>query len=571
MTVKTCKVEVHGMPVLLITTFLLIRFTWLYTLIERDEGAFGYISMMWLHGLIPYVNSLDNKGPVLYLIYAIPTLFMKDNPIVGIRIINNIFFVLSSYILYLISLNLFRDKAIATTTTILYGIYMNIPTYEGILAMSESLSAPFFLLSIYFLICKGYRQDFKSSYQEERYFILSGISASIAALIRPIHVLLIVLLFLYLLISSFQKRIKFNAYLFTLIGILIPVLPVLLYFYFNNALDDMFNVLFFRQFERFVYTTRDVPLTLKIILVIVGLPLLIFSSIGIIILQLINRVEKQHIMFLTTWFSLYLSEIIFMKPRHGHRIIDFLPILVVLSALSIHTLYRKFSRRKKVLTRLFVFLIILMFIPCSYFYIIQFPNLNLTLGDFKWRYADFNSYEEQLELAYYIKTSTQPNDTIFVYGWASEVYWLSGKLAPTKWVWSRPENTMPSYEKERLLNLIRDKYFALIVLIVGGSKEYLVDLARKDEFVNYTIRLYEYVRSFGPAHVFKKTVQKIMVNETCMYCKFSTEELTLCTCNRYPNTKNLSREEAYLKTTEFIVLQLQINKQNQRRCSNLLT
>ena len=48
---------------------------------ERDQGTYATISSGWLQGALPYKDLWDNKGPLLFLWYAVSFLLLGENTV----------------------------------------------------------------------------------------------------------------------------------------------------------------------------------------------------------------------------------------------------------------------------------------------------------------------------------------------------------------------------------------------------------------------------------------------------------------------------------------------------------
>src|SRR2546427_10622159 len=121
------------------------RLFWLTATIERDEGAFAYVAWTWLRGGLPYVDAATYAGPVVYVLYAIP-MVLVGNTILGIRILNDILFLLSIIVVYRLG-SRWWGRSAGVAAGFFYVFFMCRPAAGGPLAMSASLLTPFLPLS----------------------------------------------------------------------------------------------------------------------------------------------------------------------------------------------------------------------------------------------------------------------------------------------------------------------------------------------------------------------------------------------------------------------------------------
>ncbi len=483
-----------------IVLIFLVRMLWLETTISRDEGAFGFIGMMWSRGVLP-THWLDIQGPMTYGIYAI-TISMFGNSIVAIRLLNSIFMVVSCIALYLITLDIFGKKT-AIFTLLFYGVALNVAVFEAMTALTEPLSAPFMLLSIFF--CYRYCKN-----PNKLALFLSGFLMSVAVLIRAINLVGFLVLFVILfqradaLKRSFSKEL-----LWVLSGTLVPLFALISYFGINGDLSGLF-ALYERSFgfSATIHVFQDVPLLIKELFVIEGLPLWVFSIIG---LAAVAKLHKQTNFPLLFWAGIYLV-VSLIPPTFGHRMILLLSIASVFAGVGLfsaekwikrHVVFGEKSARRTnwFSTLLITVTLVALFIPVVNFQKLQYPQLSFQYGDTSWSYAD-SDYRTQTAVSKYLISNTSPEDRIFVHGWAAEIYWLSGKPAPTKYVWSL--SYLPETEYENLVGLISKCDFKYIV-VFSPTFDDLFDRAEySDQIVRYFLYYYFPSLSVNNAWIFGK-------------------------------------------------------------------
>ncbi|MFB0544684.1 MAG: ArnT family glycosyltransferase, partial [Asgard group archaeon] len=208
-------------------------------MIERDEGAMAIIALQWIKGFPPYIYSLNNAGPLAYLIYASST-YMFGSNIIPIRMINNILFFLSVFALFLVVVQLFGKK-VALYSSFFYGVFMSAPIDEGQLSLTSSLSASFIVFSIYF--CWKYFNN-----NSEKELFKASFLFSCAFLIKVHLALGIVWLPVVILVNSLSNSNEFGPkrtlidFVTTIVGFSILPLIFLTYFWSISAIDDLFYV-----------------------------------------------------------------------------------------------------------------------------------------------------------------------------------------------------------------------------------------------------------------------------------------------------------------------------------------
>lgn len=96
----------------------------------RDQGLFYYVGREWIHGSVPYRDSMDQKPPLIYLIYALATILFGEN-LWSIRLLEFFWVLLIGHIIG--SLVASKDRppiggtrGVATlTTAVLYWGYLS--------------------------------------------------------------------------------------------------------------------------------------------------------------------------------------------------------------------------------------------------------------------------------------------------------------------------------------------------------------------------------------------------------------------------------------------------------------
>jgi len=498
---KLTTIREHYLLIGILLFSLVLRLLWLKTLIQRDEGGAGYIAMLWSQGYLPYVHSLDNKPPLHYFIYLI-FISLFGNTIIPIRIFNNILFLVSIIILYLIAKNWYGKK-VAIFSAFVYGIFMNVPIFEGQLALSESLSVPFVIFAVYF--CNQFTNS-----NVRKNLLISGLLISASVLILHIQVVGIIILLLMVLFSkktssngvaqhNFRKD-KIIEISILAIGISIPILIAISYFWSHAALDDLVECLYYRLFTAYL-VHPDVTFGYKFLIIIEGLPLWLLSIFGCG--KCILRSNKND-RFLMIWMLLFLGVAV-IPPHFGHHYSLVIAPASILSGIALSSVLaniklksiRKFSRsyREYVPNLFMIIIVILSFVPSIVLQAKQYPNYNIDWSFIRWSYADMPSYDQQIELANFLK-SHAPNEQILVHGWDPQTYWLSGHRAPSIHV----------YTADMGLDIPEEEFNEIVERIKRGEFKYIVIFPAhgQDLITNFTYQKYFYVKKIGNAEIFSK-------------------------------------------------------------------
>jgi len=389
-----------------------LRMAWIHAMIERDEGLFGIQGKLLLEQGPDSFGT--NKPPLLTLTYGIIGEIF-GNSILPIRLFNNLLFMISIIILYNLLIKAY-DRKTAFLSTLFYCLLMNLPIFEGMLAMSESLSMLPIIMSFYYF--------YKYEQKENRIFLfLALIFASIAFLLKFSNIFI---LFAFMILLAFNKKINVKqAFLMILIYISIPIII-------------HFSSLFFtgksyywgigRSLIRFFSThlSNYVPLNFVIFLLSEVSFFAFLMIIGLIQLFLRHNEKtsiKQEDRIFLAWLIFGLLVCI-IPPAFGHYFLVIVPAIALFSAKGIIFLFNIRNNTMKIILLIINFFLLFVTV---FFALHQYPDYNINYKIFHFPYSDFSSRDEQMQVINFVKEHTNITDRIMVYGWDGEVYWLSGR------------------------------------------------------------------------------------------------------------------------------------------------
>lgn len=204
-----------------------------------DSSIFLLIGKSVAKGYEMYVDLFDHKGPILFFINAIPQIFIKGT--LGVFIIQVLTMSISLGLIYRISKKYIKNN-LSYIMPLLYLAYMSF-TYEGG-NLSEEYSNLFCLISLYITINYIKRLN-NRLYNIEG--ILLGINFAVVAFIRINNAAPIVACILYIFICMMMHKnisdiVKFIVNI--ILGALVIIIPIVIYFIINNSLYDMIYATF---------------------------------------------------------------------------------------------------------------------------------------------------------------------------------------------------------------------------------------------------------------------------------------------------------------------------------------
>lgn len=215
----------------------------------QDVNAFFTMGKSMMHGVVPYVDLFEQKGPLLYLIYGIGSL-ISESSFIGVFILEVLFFTVTLYYMSKI-INLFLSEEINYLLLPLIAIFIltsRVFTHGG---SCEEFCFPFIIVSLYI-----FTKYLKTKIISNKETIIVGLMASFILWMKysllGFHIGFILVVILNLLKEKNYKGLLQKSIMF-IIGFLIGTLPWLIYFGINNGLDKLIDVYFLFNMSSYGY------------------------------------------------------------------------------------------------------------------------------------------------------------------------------------------------------------------------------------------------------------------------------------------------------------------------------
>lgn len=208
-----------------------------------DANAFMSVGKSWIEGFIPYQDLFEQKGPVLYLIYALASLVSK-NTFIGVYLLEILSLMITLIFVRKIIKLFIDDQKYCYLGLVIFGFSTIFISTFGHGGSAEEFVMPLFLISLYYFANYLKSDDY---HIKKKILFINGL---IAGIVLWIKYSLLGFWFIfeasYFFVNIFKKNYK-EALLSTIIflsGMFIATIPWLIYFGINHALDDLFNVYF---------------------------------------------------------------------------------------------------------------------------------------------------------------------------------------------------------------------------------------------------------------------------------------------------------------------------------------
>lgn len=390
---------------LIITTG--IRFSTLNMTINNDidEGYYLTIGQNIVEGGLPYRELWDNKGPILYFIFAL-IIKIVGNSILGLRIITIFLITASSFLIFLIS-----RKILSDFSAMLAAIFFILLTSSYQLQSLTSNSEYFFLVPV---LAAVYIAIFtKGSIVK---FFFSGILLGLAFNIKTITIFdfLAVAFYIFVARNNFKNLLVLGA------GFFLPTSLFMIFFWKKAMLADYIFIIFQHNIK---WATAGFDNTISFPIFILLCFSLTFSvsllAIGSVISFFKNSKEfinqsRHQIAFLFGWIILILIGIFLVRKNYPHHFIHVLPAISILA--SIYAVWIIQNEKQRHIRKYFIaFVIVTSLILLS---------ANLTAQFIIWEKGDINGKITKL---------IRINKGDYIYSQVPAIYFLAKANAPTKY------------------------------------------------------------------------------------------------------------------------------------------
>lgn len=400
-----------------------------------DEGIYQVIGMALRSGRILYQGIWDNKPPILYLLYAI-----VNGDQFWARLLSLIFGIGAVVAFYFLAKKIFTKPKIIYSATALFVFLFGTPLLEGNIANAENFMLFPTILAMYYIFSAKLSS-------RPRYYIFAGLLLSFSFLTKIVAIFDVAAAFsISLILGIYDVPIRnakdvFNASFFrTCVAIVkkeltfgisfaVPILATIFYFIAINVFGDFYKAAFSQNVGYVSYGNNFlIPnglLYLKLIL-------LAFSLLAIVRYR---KVLSTTGVFILVWLFFSLFNAFFSERPYTHY------LLVLLPAFCLFTGYI-FENKKiaKITGALFIGMFFLLWTNFNIYkkVIPYYQNyFNFVLGNktAELYQAFFDSHTPgDYEVARFISTKTTKQDGIFIWGDSGQIYALTGKLPPGRYI-----------------------------------------------------------------------------------------------------------------------------------------
>ena len=436
---------------LFILTFLLLLNSpinvWKTGNIFTDQGVFETIGFLMQKGYMPYRDTFDHKGPLIYLYNFWGQQIKYYKGIWYIEFINMFITLLAMYKIARFKCNrLVSLLLVIISTIVLFNCFE-----EG--NLTEEYALPYICLSLYIFL------DYLLYKKINNFRLMAcGFSLGAVLLLRPNMISLWIVFCIAILIDCIKEK-KYHELMrfiiYFMIGLLIIVVPIIIWLGVNGALSSFWNQYIIFNFKYIRMSEEGIGFLAKIkAFVMYSMHIIsVVSIISIVALCIWDKKKINNIYFLYIIITLVLISI--SGNYYAHYGMILLPLAVY--PLSVIIEYNN-KYVKYVLISILLYLLVAFCIPNYYKIVASIPYM----------YKHRNEEEISLNiknLVFVIDNNSLEDDTISVYGNTNILYVLSKRRHATKYSYVYPISKYNPEIKVEYFKSLKEEEPKIIVII----------------------------------------------------------------------------------------------------------
>lgn len=421
-----------------------------------DEAIYLTLGEGLRQGLVWYRDLFDHKPPLIYLFAA------WAGSVFWFRLILLFWHAATLVLFWELAKTLFPKKPRAVIlASSAFAILTTVPLLEGNIANAEIfMIGP--TIAALLLVFSAKKLGFARVF-------LAGVLFSVSTLFKvPAAFDLAALASFWVIIALWDFKKLVEALFRSIIlgaGFLLPILLTVLYYWSQGALVEYLSTAWFFNFD---YITRWGDPAAQIGQAEGGSGLLFRAQVlaGILlVLIFLKKFFDKRTLFAATWFSFALFAILLPARPYPHYLIQGVPPLSLLLALLV---FGKEKHRFLSVPFLLIFTGSLVFYQFYYYPTFSYYQNFLAFAAGRKTQEEYFKYFDRrvpqtYDLAEFLRQRTAPNERVFIWGTAPEVYALSRRLPPGRFVTSFHIGDIGA-QKETLLALEKDPPRYIIVL-----------------------------------------------------------------------------------------------------------
>ena len=410
---------------------------YLYT----DVAVWTNISKGMEQGKIIYKDMFDHKGPILYFFYYFVFIISKQ---LGIWLLDFICNTITIFMIYFISKLVLKDKWKIFIVIAVNMLFMMNLCFEN--PCVESIALPFTLIAFY----AGLKLIIHSKLFKKKEAILTSICFAIVLLLRPNLLLLWVLLYIYIFIKLVKEnkiRQLLEIMIYSIVGVSVILIPVLIYIIKNNAFNDFINSYLMLNLKYTSNKEFNIIFVIEYYIFNTHFIIIIIGAIYMVLFNIINKLKEKEIKFLkfsALYFIIAFYLVIMPQRCYEHYAFSMIPTFIMPLAIAI-----KYIKSKKISNT------ILLILGCA-----------CIIENFNVQNNKFSFYNKMSDLQEYLEHEINLNkkeDNILVFGNCTQMYLMINRQYDGKYFYQIPiGNQSEEYANEILKDIKRSSPVLII-------------------------------------------------------------------------------------------------------------
>lgn len=398
---------------------------------EPDEGMRVYCARELLQGQTPYEDFWDHKDPMEWLLCAF-LLNVFGNSISGLRL----GVVLLRAILMYQLIGLARQLQITRHLWLVGALSLILLTAEPIQGNTAAMEIPgllFFVVAMRF----GLTAIAKPNPKRLLYSLIAGILAGLGMLVKLTTA--VSCLVPFVLLWLLRPRTRENSQEYGLVpqlslvavGVLIPIAAVAMWCIQNGILDNwlfvltVYNPAYSQGVPHWEYLSGVLPSRLAF--------LAPFAALAVLGILRNWRNQRLAMLWLAVWLLLSVVSVCLGWRFYPHYFLLLVPPMALSGAASLDTLKAR-TPAASFLNALTVSLLLvgaLLGVNVVKWYLLEAPH---------WKPPNMGFFTDEsvVQLAEYVRDTTEPQETIYVLGYCPDIYVLSERSSASRYVFKMP-------------------------------------------------------------------------------------------------------------------------------------
>jgi 4-amino-4-deoxy-L-arabinose transferase-like glycosyltransferase len=509
---------------------LLVRLPYLNVPFERDEGGYAYGAQIMQSGGVPYRDTFEHKGPLLFFVYrAAFAVFGETIPAIHLTL--DLWLLLSAFLIYVLA-----SRLVNHTAGFFSSLTFTFLSFKPILGIgTPALTEIFMVLPIAlgaFLLLRGIETKNKGL------FFFSGFALGAACMTKQTAGLETVFFLICgaacLYRASEDKRAIIPALLLFTLGW--AVMPCLFFTYFllhGAASDFIYFVFLYNIRYPALNPASDVAAQIDLLLSILKL---MFRSDFVFVAAFISgiaflsqRTFRRALLFLSGWFVLSAGALfpgLRFFPHYFHQLYLPFSLIAGIGICSWHAFLQRALAAKRIAPeRLSVYLAIVLALVIMLVPVTVYSDLLTSSPEAlaKRNYLH-QPFVESLAIAAYINKETLPRDTCYVFGSEPQIYFYAQRKSSSRFIflyplWERFPGVLEMQQKAFAeVRQARPRFIVFVEsngshLRSGNSERHLLDETRKLLQEHYALDSIVLMYANGTQYFWgKKQVANLFIN-----------------------------------------------------------